>query len=254
MSNTISDVIEPLVVDGKLTAWLKQSIYCTGSEIVLTNDGVDGVSLSVAPLPSGASLATIDLKDTEGFALRNLDYDSSGTLVSEQLPISTTKHGRVLVNAPGTLSDTDARIVDHQMIVFGSLYSQHIRAQTLTVDNINSLNLRFVRSLYVDAKKRVIVTTEDGRTNVLPLTWDMITDKPQTESVIQFLTDRLVIAQYNIDFLMEQQTRMSAQLESLRRLSPSDPDAPAAMIDQNLTREQILAEIMNLRDAVRIPI
>lgn len=251
MSNNLSDIIEPLVVDGKLTAWLKESIYCSGSEIVLTNDGVEGVALSATALPSGATLATIDLKDTEGFAIRNLNYNQSGTLVSEQLPISTTKFGRVLVNAPGTLTDTDSRIADHQMVVFGSMFTNHIRAQTLTVENITSLNFRFVRSLFVDTQRRLIMTTDDGTTSVLPLTWDMITNKPVIEPAIQYLQDRMTILTFNTDFLLTENTRISAELESLRRLNPGSSGANPSVINQSATRDQILLEIMTLRDSVR---
>ena len=250
--STVFDIIEPLAVNGKLAAWVKQSIYCTGSEIVLSDDGVKGLSLSATPLPSGATQATLNLKDTEGFAIKNLNYDQTGTLTSEQLPICTTKMGRVIVNSPGALADTDARIADHQLIVFGSMYSQHIRAQTLTVENITSLNFRFVRSLDVDEQNRVVVTTEDGSASVLPLTWQMITGKPPLESITQYLRDRVVVMQYNIDFLLNENARVSAHLESLRRLSPGDPDAPATLINQTAVRDRILTEIMAVRDSVRV--
>ena len=235
---SLTDLMQPYVVNGVTSILAQDPIYCTGGQIVLTDDQVSAVALTISPLPSGAgNLATLDLKDTQGFAIRNLTFDSTGDAVSSQLPVSTTLDGRVLVNAPELdMADSDPRIGGVQMRVFGTFKSDDIIASSLTVDSIQSLNFRFVQSIYVNANNQIVVTADDGTSTILNVTWDVVTNKPDLVDVTTYLQERLGVAQLNIDSLLSQVATLNSEVAALKLVASGASTVATNPIDQPTIR------------------
>ena len=234
---SLTDLMQPYVVNGVTSILAQDPIYCTGGQIVLTDDQVSAVALTISPLPSGAgNLVILDLKETQGFAIRNLTFDSTGDAVS-QLPMSTTQAGRLLVNAPELdMADSDPRIGGVQMRVFGTFQSDNIVASSLTVDSIQSLNFRFVQSIYVNANNQIVVTADDGTSTILDVTWDVVTNKPDLEDVTTYLQERLGVAQLNIDSLLSQVATLNSEVAALKLVASGASTVATNPIDQPTIR------------------
>lgn len=220
---SLTDIAQPLTVDGEQTLWLKEPTYVTGGKVVVTGDS-EGTA---AALTVAGSSAAIELKDADSFLIRNKKYDN-GVQQYETLPLQTTRDGRVLVNAPGVLQDSDNRVADAAMTVFGGLRTDTLKATTLDVQDITSLNLHYVKGIE-EKMNQIIVTHEDDTTSELPVGWDTIKNKPTTFPVdaqltesIPYLTNRVQLAQYNVDFLLREVTRLQTEVDSLDRLTVND--------------------------------
>ena len=224
---TLNDIVQPLTVDNEQTVWIKEPAYVTGGRVVVTNDGeTGGVGLSALETADG-TLAAIDLKDTHAFAIRNKKY-VAGAVAYEQLPIMVTSAGRVAINAPEILTDSDTRISDSTMRVFGSLRSDRLVCDTLDVQDISSLNFRYVKGIAA-VQDEIVVTLEDNTSAPLQIGWDTIKDKPETFPVdsqltesIPYLINRVQLAQFNVDFLLTEVDRLQQELESVDRLTVND--------------------------------
>ncbi len=221
---TLEELVQPLTVDGEQTVWIKEPAYVTGGRVVVTNDGeAAAVGLSVLETPDGP-LAALDLKDTSQFAIRNRKY-AAGALQYEQLPIVVTQAGRVVVNAPGVVADTD---LDAALTVHGGIRADRVAVRSLDVQDITSLNFRYVKGLAA-VDDEIVVTHEDDTTQALPIGWDTIRDKPATFPVdaqltqsIPYLTNRVQLAQFNVDFLLAEVARLQGEIDSVDRLTVND--------------------------------
>jgi hypothetical protein len=220
---SLTDIAQPLTVDGEQTLWLKEPTYVTGGRVVVTGDSEQ----TAAALTVSGTTAAIELKDADAFVIRNKKYDN-GTQLYETLPLQTTRDGRVLVNAPGLIPDADSRVADAAMTVFGGLKADRIKATTLDVQDITSLNFRYVKGIE-ELNDQIVVTHEDNTTSELPVGWDTIKNKPETFPVdaqltesIPYLTNRVQLAQYNVDFLLREVTRLQTEVDSLDRLTVND--------------------------------
>lgn len=236
---TLQDIAQPLVVDGEQTLWIKEPAYVTGGRVVVANDAEDtAAALSITP----QGVAAIELKDAEAFVVRNKKYTAPGAF-TETLPLQVTRDGRVLFNAPGLVADTDTRVAQDEVTVFGGLKADRLRATTLDVEEITSLNLRFVKAIE-QISDRIVVTHEDDTVSELPVGWDTIKNKPDTFPVdrqlseaVPYLTNRVQLAQFNVDFLLGEVVRLQAEVDSLDRLTVNDTTTfgpalvPAAIVD-----------------------
>jgi hypothetical protein len=229
----LSDVAEPMVVDGAPALWLKEPTYVTGGRVVVAGADEDAaIGLSV----NSASVAAIDLKDASALLVRNKKY-SAGALRSETLPMQVTSEGRLLVNAPGIIADSDARVADAAMTVFGGLKTDVLRARTVDVEDITSLNFKFVKSIAA-VDDEIVLTHEDNTTSELPVGWNAIKNKPATFPVdrqltesIPYLTNRVQLAQFNVDFLLGEVARLQGDVDSLERLAADGGSAFGPQID-----------------------
>ena len=221
---TLNDIAVPLTVDGEQTLWLKEPTYVSGGRVVVTDD----TEVTAAALTVDGGVTALELKDSDAFLVRNKKYDSGGSLLYETLPMQITNAGRVLVNAPGLISDTDTRVSDAAMTVFGGLKADTMEVGVLDVQDITSLNLRFVKGIE-ETLNQIVVTHEDNTTSELPIGWDTIKNKPETFPVdaqltesIPYLTNRVQLAQFNVDFLLRETTRLQEEIDSLDRLTVND--------------------------------
>jgi hypothetical protein len=256
---TLEDLVQPLVVGTEQTVWIKEPAYVTGGRVVVTNDGEQGaVSLGVLESPSG-TLASLSLKDTNAFAVRNQKY-AGGALQYEQLPILVTEAGRVVLNAPGLLQDTDGRIADSQLTVFGGIRADRIAAQTLDVQDITSLNFKFVKGAAAVANE-IVLTLEDNTTTNLPIGWDTIKNKPTTFPVdaqltesIPYLTNRIQLAQFNVDYLLREVTRLQGEIDSVDRLTVNDNTTFGPPLDGVAMAAGFQGDLAAGVTAVRVPL
>lgn len=220
---TLTDIAQPLTVDNEQTLWLKEPTYVTGGRVVVTGDSEQ----TAAALTVAGTTAAIELKDVDAFLIRNKKYDS-GTQLYETLPVQTTRDGRVLVNAPGIIPDEDTRVSDAAMTVFGGLKADNLKVTTIDVQDITSLNFRYIKGIE-ELNDQILMTHEDNTTSELPVGWDTIKNKPETFPVdaqltesIPYLTNRVQLAQYNVDFLLREVTRLQTEVDSLDRLTVND--------------------------------
>lgn len=220
---------------------LSAKTYVTGGALVVTTPS-EG---SAAALSVAGSQAILDVKDVDAFALRNRKYTSdSGVL--DQLPLATTRDGRLLVNPPGLLPDDDERVAGSALTVFGGVRAERATLDTLVVREMRSP--AFVQQIDAACDGGIVVTRGDGTTSDLPVGWDAIRGKPATfpadssiTTAIPYLTDRVRIAQFNVDFLLAEMERMQSGFDSLRRTSVGGglcafgPAPDAAGIRRSLT-------------------
>lgn len=249
MSSLTDDLIAPLVKDDATMLWAKVPMYCTGAQIVVTADDVTACGLSIVDVPGmNDKVAVIDIKDTDGLVFRNLHYTGAG-VVTTQLPITTTREGRVLVNPPGILKDAD--VGAHQMRVFGEIKADSVVADNLVVRDVSVLNMQCVKDIRV-LNNAVQVMRQDDSQFTLPISWDMIGSKPPLEATMEYLEGRAHVAQFNIDFLLNELTKVRADVASLvSAKAAQDQRAPPSSEDMS---QSILQKIVAITADVSSPL
>ena len=249
MPVNLEDIVTPLEVGGGQNIWLKAPMYCSGGQMVLTKDQVSAIGMSILEAPNAAgqqvSYATVDLKDTEGIVYRNRQF--SGADATEQLPLMTTRLGRVLVNAPSLVPDAD--VGPYQFRVYGGLRADAVTCDELVVGSVRTLDMHFIKNIDVLADNSIVLTREDDSQSVLPLTWDMISDKPALEATVAYLQGRMQLAQFNIDFLLAENARVRDDVASLTRAKVLQ-DQQAAHQAEDFS-QRILQSISDQVTAVR---
>lgn len=217
MSVSLNDIVVPLSVGDGHAVWLKAPMYCSGGQLVMTKDQVAALGMSIldVPQPDGSvvPVATVDIKDTDGMVFRNRQY--SDTAMNEQLPLMSTRQGRVLVNAPSVLKDP--AVGPYQFRVYGAMKADSLEVDDLVVSNVHMLNMEYIKDIDVLPDRSILVTRQNDTQFVLPLTWDMITDKPPIELTLDYLQGRMQVAQFNVDFLLNEVGKLRDDVDSLKR-------------------------------------
>lgn len=250
-AGALADIAAPIALDGGGRALhVGAQAYVTGGSVVVTTaDERVAAALAV----SGAQ-AVLELKDVDAFALRNRKFGAAGAETA-QLPLATTPAGRVLVNPPGLLPDEDERVAGSALTVFGGVRAGRATLDSLVVDEM--LSPAFVRGVAVASGGGIVVTRGDGTTSDLPVGWDAIRGKPATFPVdaavadaIPYLTDRVRLAQFNVDYLLAEVTRLQADVGSLERVAVDStafgPD-PRALDLERVLRERLEAGVRAAR-------
>jgi hypothetical protein len=229
---SLADIAQPISANGKNALLINEQTYVTGGRVVVTT----GAEATAAALSVSGSTVALELKDADAFVVTNKKY-ADGAVSQETLPLQTTRDGRVLVNAPGVIPDSDARVSGSAMTVFGGIKTDTLRATTLDVQDITSLNFTYVKSIE-EVGNQIMVTHQDNTASELPVGWDTIKNKPATFPVdaqltesIPYLTNRVQLAQFNVDFLLREVTRLQDEVDSRDRLAVNDPAAFGPPVD-----------------------